>query len=168
MKRALDIILSCLILFAAGVMFMYFKDYKLNVTPSLPVGIWRILPRDPLKRGDYVTFSAKWDTIGISRGYHKRDTPFLKKIAGVSGDVISRDAEGHYSVNGETLENVVFRKQDGSGRAAPDKFKYPYTLQDGQYFLISNHLSGWDSRYFGPVPLHCIMGRAEPVLVWKQ
>src|SRR5437870_5478632 len=58
--------------------------YRLNVTPSLPLGLYRIAPvTQPLHRGDLVTF-----TLPVPLRLHRWLGSFTKPVAGLPGDEV--------------------------------------------------------------------------------
>jgi type IV secretory pathway protease TraF len=81
---------ACSIVAAGG-----FCDYRINVTPSEPLGLWRIVPLDrPAATGDlvFVCLPATDEVRQArKRGYLHRGlcadgyTPFVKTIVAVSG-----------------------------------------------------------------------------------
>ena len=55
-------------LFAALVFCAHAVGLRINESPSLPVGVWRLSPlRDEVRRDDVVSFCPP-DTLGFSRG----------------------------------------------------------------------------------------------------
>jgi len=90
-----------------------------NLTPSLPRGIWKIEKHGELQKNNYVTVSPNGNPgydLAFERGYVHQLSTMLKKVVAVEGDCVSYDvAEKAVTVNGEyvfyteILCNCVFR-----------------------------------------------------------
>jgi signal peptidase I len=125
-------------------------------------GPWaRVLPYRDLARGDVVVFRYPPDP--------GRD--FIKRAAAVAGDRIEAEAKA-LRVNGvEPLEPyAVHRDPTIYGTGAPpsllrrDHFG-PLAVEAGTFFAMGdNRDESQDSRFWGPVPLAHVEGRAVAVL----
>lgn len=143
-------------------------DLHLNVTDSMPVGIWTRKPLGNIERGTLVTFClprSATENISLTPG-DCPDTytaPLLKPIAAIEGDTV-QIKEGHPArVNGKEIPNTIAR---------PSMQSWPtgeYTVKPGEVWVLSsyNHKS-YDSRYFGPVSVSTIQGEAVPLLVLES
>ncbi len=162
-------------LFAALVFCAHAMGLRLNESPSLPVGVWRLSPlRDEVRRDDVVSFCPP-DTMdfreGWLRGYLGGGLcvggyePLLKPIAAIEGDRVTRTEQG-IRINGRLIANSKRLDHDGSGQALPSPGANDVIVAKGEVWVISsyNPLS-FDSRYFGPVPVSNIEGLARPILV---
>nr|WP_246726417.1 conjugative transfer signal peptidase TraF [Rhizobium leguminosarum] len=145
---------------------------RLNLTPSEPLGIWRIEPlsRDLLV-GDLV-FICPPPTPQFEearqRGYLRRGlcaggfAPLIKTVAALPGQ---RVAIGDtVEIDGAVLDASLIRESDGQGRPI-----IPYSggiVPPGHVFLHSSSVSSYDSRYFGPIPISGLLGRANPMLTF--
>lgn len=146
--------------------------YRLNLTPSQPLGLWRIekLQR-PVAIGDLVflcppataVFKEAW-----RRGYLRRGlcaggfAALIKTVAAFPGQHV--DITDHVFIDGRPLPASSVRRRDGEGRAInpdPGGFVPPHHL-----FLHSPFASSYDSRYFGPVPDSGLLGLARPVFTF--
>jgi conjugative transfer signal peptidase TraF len=165
-------------LFAALVFGAYAVGLRVNESPSLPIGIWRVSPlnRD-LRRGDIVSF-CPLDTPAFReawwRGYLSAGRceggyePLLKPVAALEGDHLSQTGEG-ISINGRLIANSKSMVRDGSGRTLPSPIANNLIVAKGEVWVISSYNSlSFDSRYFGPVPFSKIEGLARPLLVFDS
>ncbi|ADP70354.1 Peptidase S26, conserved region [Rhodomicrobium vannielii ATCC 17100] len=95
--------------------------YRFNETPSVPVGIWRVLPvNGPLERGQIVSVCPPPTGVFLeakARGYLSTGScpgglePMLKPIAALEGDVVEQTGEG-LRMNGRLLpHSSAFPKQ---------------------------------------------------------
>jgi conjugative transfer signal peptidase TraF len=171
-KRAL--ILWALAIGWAGFAFLFTKaGFRINETPSAPMGLWRVTPvAGPLTRGAYVSFCPP-DTpmfrLAKERGYLAKGVcasglqPLLKPIAAIAGDCVVLNEKGLW-VNGDLISNSRAEEQDGLGRQLPAlSFSFAIVPRGEVWLLSSFHASSFDSRYFGPVATAMIEGAAKPV-----
>lgn len=146
--------------------------YRLNLTPSEPLGLWRIeKPDRPVKAGDLV-FICSPATASFEearrRGYLRRGlcpggfAPLIKTVAALPGQHV--EIGDYIVIDGRSLAASVVRKTDGEGRTITP---YPGGIvPPGHLFLHSPFASSYDSRYFGPVPDSGLLGLARPVITF--
>ncbi|CUX58621.1 Conjugal transfer protein TraF [Agrobacterium fabrum str. J-07] len=146
--------------------------YRINLTPSEPLGLWRIeqLHR-PVQVGDLVFIclpaNAKFEQAR-RRGYLRRGlcvegvAPLIKTVAALPGQHV--EITGHVVIDGTVLASSAVRARDGEGRLLvpdPGGVVPPETL-----FLHSSFARSYDSRYFGPVPDSGLLGLARPIITF--
>lgn len=148
--------------------------YRLNLTPSEPLGLWRIEAlRRPVEIGDLVFFcppmTAAFEEAG-RRGYLRRGlcaggvAPLIKTVAALPDQHV--EITDHVIIDGSALPESAVRKTDGEGRellADPGGVVPPRHL-----FLHSSFASSYDSRYFGAVPESGLLGLARPILTFDR
>lgn len=155
------LLLLVVALFAA-LTWAYDCGFRLNVTPSLDRGIYRI-SENPPQRGDIVAFCLSGPSADLARerGYLQPGScpsglrPLMKRLAGVPGDVVSVVAEGIVCGPAEGLRcfwPVHALMLDSQGRALAPAW-LEGTIPSGQALVLTPHHGGYDSRYFGFVPL---------------
>ena len=151
-------------LFVFGISLVFWGlGYRVNVSDSFPKGIWRIShyhcdldlallkdemvlfrpPSTPIfleaRRRGYIGF-------GFGRGFMQ---PLLKKVVGVSGDVVLVTSFG-VSVNGRLLENSAPFAYDQLGREM--SISEGRVLDNGELWVMSDYSAhSFDSRYFGVI-----------------
>jgi len=143
--------------------------FRINLTPSEPLGLWRIVPLGrPLAVGDLVFVCPPPGPIsafGLERGYFRQGlcpggaAPLIKIVAASAGAHIGMTAE--VTIDGATLPHSRLSIRDGAGRLLS-----PWgggAVSPGQLFLHSAFAGSYDSRYFGPIPAKGILGLARPV-----
>lgn len=146
--------------------------YRLNLTPSEPLGLWRIeKPGRPVKVGDLV-FICSPATAPFEearrRGYLRRGlcpggfAPLIKTVAALPGQHVK--ITDHVVIDGRSLATSAVRKTDGEGRAIT--FYPGSVVPPGHLFLHSPFASSYDSRYFGPVPGSGLLGLARQVITF--
>lgn len=125
-----------------------------------------LLPEREIRRGDVVVFKYPEDP--------SRD--FIKRCVGLGGDTIQIENK-FLRVNGEPVDEsgYVFHSDPKTYPRHPllaeryrlrDNFG-PYTVPEGQVFCLGdNRDNSHDSRFWGPVPLSFVKGRAF-VVYWS-
>lgn len=151
----------------------YIGGFRLNLTPSEPLGLWRIVAlRRPVETGDLV-FVCPPVTGSFEearrRGYVRRGlcpgglAPLIKTVAALPGQHVEIAAD--VTVDGRALTSSIVRTSDGEGRPITP-FKTGI-VPPRNLFLHSSFASSYDSRYFGPVPDTGLLGLARPVLTFE-
>lgn len=169
MKSICAISLSVSIL---GVVFWHL-GYRVNLTPSLPVGLYR-LANGPLQRGQTVVFcldDPEFIQLARERKYLAAGScpsglrPLLKAINGVAGDTIRRHGD-LIMVNNQVLAHTKILGMDSQGRTMPPSHLPSGVIPPGKALLLSQHHDGsFDSRYFGLVPIVSLRP-VEPVITF--
>jgi conjugative transfer signal peptidase TraF len=148
--------------------------YRINSTPSLPEGIWKVDSiTGPVQRGQIVSIcpvdTAMFQTA-LSRNYLSWGlcpggySSLLKPVAAVPGDRVTISAQG-ITVNGVIVSNSRGRTKDSLGRPLTQVQAGSYTVKPGTVWLVSSHPRSFDSRYFGPLPSANILGSAKPIWI---
>lgn len=170
-RRAAIYILICGALIAA---LLLSGKFVVNVSPSVPVGLWIKADKDgDIKYGDIVKvpFSAFNHDLNdwVPERYHQKNemgrvTPYLKRVAGLPGDIISLASYDLLAVNGKIILNSAPMSQDRIGNVLR-AFKMPVKLGSGDIWLMSDSPRGFDSRYLGPADINKCE-KVLPVLVF--
>lgn len=144
--------------------------FRLNLTPSYPLGLWRIIALDrPVAVGDLIFIcppDAPPFRAALERGYIRRGlcaggfSPLIKTVAAIEGQTIEVGAS--VTVGRTPLPHSGLRPTDGEGRSLAS---YPGgVVPPGHLFLHSDFAGSYDSRYFGPITGAGLLGQARPVL----
>jgi conjugative transfer signal peptidase TraF len=169
-SRSARVFLS--IILPAGIVLagLYMSGYRVNITSSMPVGIYRVDEGTP-ERGDYVAYCPVGATaaLALDNGWLRPGScnagtrPLLKILAGVAGDTVRLDADG-ILINGVLQPCSAARSADKNGialtRHIPEE-----TVPTGMAFLLARHEGSYDSRYFGPVPASGL-SKVVPVMLF--
>jgi signal peptidase I len=127
-----------------------YEEYNLSSLvdwiPGVDVDDHTVTPFGAVERGDIIVFNPPND-----------DKPYIKRIIGLPGDVITF-ANDHVYVNSvEVVENHIIDPT----RCPTSNCQRPVTVPEGHvYVLGDNRDNSDDSRYFGPVPIDDIIGKA--------
>ena len=145
-----------------------------NRTPSVPVGFYRTFPVDRApRRGDLVEICLP-DALAAfasQRNYvppgpcSAKTAPLLKYVAAVDGDRVDLDAAGVH-VNGRILPGSRVLSRDEAGRGITHIRFTRYALHGDEVWLATTAPNGWDSRYYGALPVRNIRAYAQAFVTW--
>jgi conjugal transfer pilin signal peptidase TrbI len=126
----------------------------LNATRSLPDELFLIERGQFPSRGEYVAF--RWQ----GGGPYSAGTVFIKTLAGVPGDVVSRQGS-EYLVNGRPVGTAKPVNREGEILAPGPTGVLP----ERRYYVAAPHPDSLDSRYAltGWIDAPQIIGRAHAV-----
>lgn len=159
---------SALLVILAGTL----GGFRINMTPSEPIGLWRILPlnRHPAV-GDMVFVCLSRSALvdeARARGYLRRGlcasgyAPLIKTVMAVTGQHV--EIIRSVRVDGLEIPHSALATVDGMGRPLiPGRSE---RIPPDHVFLHSPFPGSWDSRYFGSVPTSSILGLAKEVLTY--
>lgn len=143
--------------------------FRVNVTPSYPLGLWRIERAvAPIKVGDLVFICMPPGpelTLGLARGYLRAGLcpggagPLIKTVAALPGAHI--EVGRFVMIDGRPLGHSHIRRADAEGRALA--IHGGGIVPPGHLYLHSDYAGSYDSRYFGPLPDVGLLGLARPV-----
>ena len=152
---------------------VYAAGIRLNTTPSIPVGVYR-LTNEPIVKGAYVLFCPPPTPVfamAKARGYLGAGYcpggygHLMKKILAVKNDVVTIGTDG-VQVNGLLLPMSTPIKADGAGRPLPSH-EALWMLGSDEVLVMSDSNNGsFDGRYFGPIQRSQIEGVVRPVYTW--
>jgi conjugative transfer signal peptidase TraF len=173
-QRAYAVVLLALTIsiVGGGVAAAIVGGFRINLTPSEPLGLWCIVALDrPAARGDLVFICPPQTTVmqeARERGYLRSGTcsggvaPLIKTVVAVAGQHV--EIGTGVTIDGRPIAHSDLVERDGNGRAMTP---FPGgVVPDESVFLHSPFRSSYDSRYFGPLPASGILGLAQPVLTY--
>ena len=127
-----------------------------NRTPSLPTGLY-LRCGQQARRGDVVAFALP---PAAGQYAHLRGEPtdvlLIKHVLAQGGDFVSADG-GEMRVNGMRVGSIA--SVDSAARALPH-WSAARVLSGDELLVGSSHPRSFDSRYFGPIREHTVVGRA--------
>ncbi len=133
-----------------------------NASASLPIGFYTIAPAQHLDVTDLVAVDPPEPLVSFlaERRYLSRGVPLLKRVAGLPGQQVCRSGS-HVTVDGIDMGDALAR--DRLGRDLP-AWQGCRRIADDEVFLMNWWVEdSLDGRYFGPLPVTSIIGRAMPL-----
>ncbi len=148
--------------------------FTFNISSSVPLGLWLRLSNKNIKIGDIVEINFEdfiYNNDWVPEAYYKanevgRTAPYLKRVAGLPGDVIELGEFNLLKINNKIILNSLVLSQDRAGNilSSPD-YSNKIKLQDNEVWLMSDSPRGFDSRYLGPAKLNkCV--KVLPILIY--
>jgi signal peptidase I len=111
-----------------------------------------------VKRGDVIVFRFPGD----------RSKDYIKRVIGIAGDKVELKDKGLYINDEEMVDAHAFWKGTLFGEDPGRSANFgPYVVPDGTVFVMGdNRDRSFDSRFWGPVPVSDIKGRAL-IIYWS-
>jgi conjugative transfer signal peptidase TraF len=133
-----------------------------NASASVPIGLYAIHRALPFRLGELVVITppAPLAQFFAARRYLPLGVPLLKRILALPGQTVCRNGRA-ITVDGAAVGEALER--DRFGRALPE-WQGCRALAPGEVFVMNTAPSdSLDGRYFGPLPLTTVVGRADPI-----
>lgn len=129
-----------------------------NASASVPVGLYRI-EATGLRRGDLALVKLAPDIARLAdrRVYLPRSALLLKPVVATVGAHVCR--QGSLVLINGTVASIA-RIHDRHGRVMPT-WHGCRDLAFGDVFILGPGYDSFDSRYFGPIPVDRVVGRAR-------
>ncbi|MFA9394736.1 MAG: conjugative transfer signal peptidase TraF [Halodesulfovibrio sp.] len=155
MLKLAIILCNILAIFATA----HYAGYRLNLTRSEPVGLYKVISEAPTRgdlasfclspEGEYKKLTADRNYLGTSLLCSSGQKPLLKEIVGVAGDAIK---VGFSSIQvNDSIFILMSRTHDSNGRKLPHKLRSGVIPEGKALLLSTHHKNSFDSRYFGLV-----------------
>lgn len=133
-----------------------------NASSSVPVGLYllettdtryvselvAVLPPDPL---------ARYLEAG---NYLPRGVPMLKYVLALPGQTVCREG---LVISIDKMAVGMARERDRRGRSLPVWQGCRVISQDSLFLMNSQSADSLDGRYFGPMPISAVLGRAHRI-----
>jgi conjugative transfer signal peptidase TraF len=133
-----------------------------NASASVPIGLYAVRRAFPLHVGELVAVMppTPLGQFFAARHYLPLGQPLLKHILALPGQTVCRNGRA-VTVDGAAVGEALER--DRFGRALPG-WQGCRSLAAGEVFVMNTAPpDSLDGRYFGPLPLTTIVGRADPI-----
>ena len=137
-----------------------------NASPSVALGWYLQVPASRLAVGMFVVarLPPAAARLAAERGYLPITVPVVKRIAADHGEHVCERSR-ILSIDGRPVARALVADSDGRPLPAWSGCR---DLARNEYLLLGDGaLDSYDSRYFGPVTAHAILGRAIPLWTWR-
>jgi conjugative transfer signal peptidase TraF len=138
-----------------------------NASESVPIGLYSVQPASELMVTTLVVAMPPEPlaTFLAEGGYLPRGVPLIKRILALPGQSVCRN---HLLITVDGIDMGAARERDRRGRPLP-VWQGCRPVAEGQVFLMNwDEPASLDGRYFGPIPLSAIVGRAEPLWTFEK
>jgi len=133
-----------------------------NASASVPIGLYSVDANSPIEVTDLVAVDAP-EPLAIffaARNYLPKGVPLLKRVRAVSGQTVCR-SNLLITVNG--IDAGTALEHDRAGRPLP-AWRGCLRISTHEIFLMNWEVrDSLDGRYFGPMSIDRIIGRAIPL-----
>ncbi len=164
MKKAVIFLSLCVV---SHVVFKMLEGiFYLNVTSSLPTGLYLKVPSTNYWRGDYVVYEPTEEVknIIIQNKWGNAKCDFLKKVGALAGDTYSVNSDTLiFKINGQYIGQVY--ETDNEGKTLP-KLRGEFKVEEGYILPIATGARSFDGRYSGTIPESRIKAKVIPILTW--
>lgn len=133
-----------------------------NASASVPIGLYRIEAADRIAVTDLAVVIPP-EALGrflAERGYLPSGVPLLKRVLALAGQTVCRAG---LDIIAYGARYGAAREQDSRGRSLPVWQGCRVIDKDAAFLMNWDAPDSFDGRYFGPLPLSSIVGRAVPV-----
>jgi conjugative transfer signal peptidase TraF len=138
-----------------------------NSSASVPIGLYRVLPPRALHVGDVVVVMPP-DPLAATlaaRGSLPSGVPLIKPIAALDGQTICRHGL-RITIDGAVVGTALGHDHRGRPLAVWTGCR---TLGPTDVYLMNPaEPDSFDGRYFGPLPVSSVIGRAAPLWLPKE
>ena len=148
-------------IFFQGLSYFFF----LNITDSLPLGLYLRIPGKDFQCGDYIVYEPPEEVrrMVADYGWGDGNHVFLKQIGAMAGE--------HYAVHGENLDFSIEGKlrgrvfdTDNQGHPLP-KLRGEFVVPEGHVLPVATNPRSFDGRYTGTIPIGSIQAKVIPLWI---
>jgi conjugative transfer signal peptidase TraF len=138
-----------------------------NASASVPIGLYNVEPVDQLAVADLVVAMPpnSLATFLAQRDYVPLKVPLIKRILALPGQSVCRN---DLAISVDGIEIGMALARDRQGRPLPVWQGCRAIAQDELFLMNWDEPASFDGRYFGPIPLRAIMGRAKPLWTFDK
>jgi len=139
--------------------------YIWNASNSVPVGLYHVQPVTTLTVTELVAVQPP-DLLAVFldlNGYLPIGIPMLKRVLALPGQTVCRNG---LTIVVDGVDVGQAQERDGRGRPLP-VWNGCRLIADGDVFVMNwQSTDSLDGRYFGPLPVSAVIGRAVPI--WTE
>ncbi len=163
------------LLLAAVLLFGDLLGLRINLSPSIPIGLYRRV-HEPILRGALVEacLPKSIATLARKRGYLRGGScpdgtePVAKTVAALPGDTVELTDQA-LIVNGLELPRTATLSTDREGRELQRFARGVHAVGANEVWLLgTSDPRSWDSRYYGPIPLENIRSAVRPLVTLQE
>ena len=136
--------------------------YVWNASESVPLGLYRLRPADKLFVTELVAVQPPEPlaTFLDLNGYLPVGIPMLKRVLALPGQTVCRSGR---TISVDKINMGEARERDSRGRPLPVWHGCRVVGEDELFLMNWQSKDSLDGRYFGPIAVSAVIGRALPV-----
>jgi conjugative transfer signal peptidase TraF len=138
-----------------------------NASASVPIGLYIVGRATQIQIDDLVVVTPPEDVAAFlaDGGYLPRGVPLLKRVLALPGQTVCRIGR---TITVDSIAVGDARERDSHGRALP-LWQGCRVVAEGDVFLMNRQSAdSFDGRYFGPLPIASVVGRAKPLWIVRE
>jgi conjugative transfer signal peptidase TraF len=162
-----ELIITMIVLSVLGITyalsFVFKSNLYVNLSNCEPLGIYTVTPCHHLKIGDMIMIETPKNARPYiyGRGWLPKGWPLLKTVGAVAGDNYRITNKSFY-ISSKYVGPIF--SYDSQGKPLP-RLRGQFTVEKGHILPVAPLLkSSFDGRYFGPVPLRSVIGKAKIII----
>jgi conjugative transfer signal peptidase TraF len=138
-----------------------------NASASVPIGLYAVYPPTVLHVGELLVVRPPKPlaTFLAERRYLPNGVPLLKRVLAVPGQTVCRSGRT-VTVDGVAMGEALDR--DHLARSLPVWQGCRIVAGDEIFLMNQQSKDSLDGRYFGPLPVRTIVGRADPLWIDEE
>jgi conjugative transfer signal peptidase TraF len=138
-----------------------------NVSASVPIGFYSVEPNSELAVTNLVVAMPPKSlaTVLADRGYLPIGVPLIKRILALRGQSVCRN---DLAIGVDGIEMGMALVHDRQGRQLPVWHGCRVITQDEVFLMNWDEPASFDGRYFGPISLRAVIGRAKPLWTFDK
>jgi conjugative transfer signal peptidase TraF len=133
-----------------------------NASASVPIGLYAVAQPTGLRLADLAAVAPPEPLAKFlaDRGYLPRGVPLLKHVLALSGQSVCRNSFT-VTIDGTAIGEA--RERDSRSRPLPSWKGCRVVSADEVFLMNPRSADSFDGRYFGPLPISSVIGRAIPL-----
>lgn len=138
-----------------------------NASASVPIGLYIVGRATQLQIDDLAVVTPPEDVAAFlaDGGYLPRGVPLLKRVLALPGQTVCRIGR---TITVDSIAVGDARERDSHGRALR-LWQGCRVVAEGDVFLMNRQSAdSFDGRYFGPLPIASVVGRAKPLWIVRE
>jgi conjugative transfer signal peptidase TraF len=133
----------------------------------VPIGLYIVGRATQLQIDDLAVVTPPEDVAAFlaDGGYLPRGVPLLKRVLALPGQTVCRIGR---TITVDSIAVGDARERDSHGRALR-LWQGCRVVAEGDVFLMNRQSAdSFDGRYFGPLPIASVVGRAKPLWIVRE
>ncbi|MGY3390217.1 conjugative transfer signal peptidase TraF [Bradyrhizobium sp. USDA 3311] len=135
-----------------------------NASESAPIGLYRLQDAGPLEVTELVAVRPPEPLASFLdfNGYLPSGVPMLKRVLGLPRQTVCRTG---LKIVVDNIEMGEARERDGRDRPLPAWQGCRVIASDEVFLMNWQSANSLDGRYFGPIAMSAVIGRAVPLWI---